>query len=804
MAKFRKYLREHDPAWQNWKYSVLIKVPMVKKNVERCEKLSAEINILQATVIQRDIEQVNFITRLAMEKGKPNLEDLLKEKMKCNIPDALEDWQLSPQCSWILDASVIHLAAFWHVESLSHFLNVCPSLRNIKTDTSNFTPLHVAASCDDETIATSLLIQKEVDVQATNGIDQTALHIAAHCGFVNTVITLLFEGNADVMALDHENQTSIHVAKTSKILNILLSKTSADKVNCLYEDLKGNNIANTSEDHTNSDTDCIGNSSEYTCLFDHILQVQPASIQTYLDLMVTELDPEHYIFHLDLFDHGTTKKDNYLDKHQKLIDAGHPEMLLHPVMMFFTNLKWYPHKTWYYINFSIFLVFLVSFTTHCTYCIDFIQCGCKENPKCNEVLADNENITSCRNALGPMHGFTRYFSWSFLWILTGIEILQFVTKLLAAISEKDISEFLEYFSKQNVCEVIMLCLSHVFFFLQYNYLKNGAKPSLIEDFLGWSLFMAWIDLTIFLGRFDVFGKHIYRSWHVMKNVAFSMVVYIPIMMAFACAFHCFLMFNETFEGPISSFLKVLTMVLGEFDYTDNFLFDQVEKVHGSKVSVQLMLIMFIIYGSLIIMNLITAWIVITQRDANETEVILAKQRIEEISGATRMSILAGSCFRKHKRNKSSKLCISRIPTNEKIGTFLTKWHQFKAWLVDDKNTNVWKIQEHIQNGSCQKPTSHVPLYTRALVPLSTRMIEAKRAKQSELIKTIRGIQKQNDRKLNELLANEEKNHLKTCHRCSQPIPAGYNLKYMVLEAPDGKLTRFQPENEQSGNEISVF
>ena len=804
MAKFRKYLREHDPAWQNWKYSVLIKVPMVKKNVERCEKLSAEINILQAAVIQRDIEQVNFITRLAMEKGKPNLDDLLKEKMKCNIPDALEDWELSPQCSWILDASVIHLAAFWHVESLSHFLNVCPSLRNIKTDTSNFTPLHVAASCDDETIATSLLIQKEVDVQATNGIDQTALHIAAHCGFVNTVITLLFEGNADVMALDHDNQTSIHVAKTSKILNILLSKTSADKVNCLYEDLKGNNIANTSEDHTNSDTDCIGNSSEYTCLFDHILQVQPASIQTYLDLMVTELDPEHYIFHLDLFDHGTTKKDNYLDKHQKLIDAGHPEMLLHPVMMFFTNLKWYPHKTWYYINFSIFLVFLVSFTTHCTYCIDFIQCGCKENPKCNEVLADNENITSCRNALGPMHGFTRYFSWSFLWILTGIEILQFVTKLLAAISEKDISEFLEYFSKQNVCEVIMLCLSHVFFFLQYNYLKSGAKPSLIEDFLGWALFMAWIDLTIFLGRFDVFGKHIYRSWHVMKNVAFSMVVYIPIMTAFACAFHCFLMFNETFEGPIASFLKVLTMVLGEFDYTDNFLFDQVEKVHGSKVSVQLMLIMFIIYGSLIIMNLITAWIVITQRDANETEVILAKQRIEEISGATRMSILAGSCFRKHKRNKSSKLCISRIPTNEKIGTFLTKWHQFKAWLVDDKNTNVWKIQEHIQNGSCQKPTSHVPLYTRALVPLSTRMIEAKRAKQSELIKTIRGIQKQNDRKLNELLASEEKNHLKTCHRCSQPIPAGYNLKYMVLEAPDGKLTRFQPENEQSGNEISVF
>ena len=75
-----------------------------------------------------------------------------------------------------------------------------------------------------------------------------------------------------------------------------------------------------------------------------------------------------------------------------------------------------------------------------------------------------------------------------------------------------------------------------------------------------------------------------------------------------------------------------------------------------------------------------------------------------------------------------------------MGIFLTKWHQFKAWLVDDKNTNVWKIQEHIQNGSCQKPTSHVPLYTRALVPLSTRMIEAKdivrRISKRELYKTV--------------------------------------------------------------------
>ena len=65
--------------------------------------------------------------------------------------------------------------------------------------------------------------------------------------------------------------------------------------------------------------------------------------------------------------------------------------------------------------------------------------------------------------------------------------------------------------------------------------------------LGWALFLAWFDLTMFLGRFDIFGKHIYRSWHVMKKVGWSMTVYIPILIAFAAAFHCFLKNDPIFE-----------------------------------------------------------------------------------------------------------------------------------------------------------------------------------------------------------------------------------------------------------------
>ena len=62
---------------------------------------------------------------------------------------------------------------------------------------NKFTPLHVAVSCDDETLATSLLLRKRAKTEEKNANHQTPLHIASYFGYINNVITLLFEGNAE-------------------------------------------------------------------------------------------------------------------------------------------------------------------------------------------------------------------------------------------------------------------------------------------------------------------------------------------------------------------------------------------------------------------------------------------------------------------------------------------------------------------------------------------------------------------------------------------------------------------------------
>ena len=113
-------MKNQESSWKDWRYFVRINVPVVNINgKEKQDKnISAEINLIQAVVIKKDIEKVKCITNLALEEGQDYLDDLLKYEMKCLFKH--HEWKLSPECSWILNANAIHLATCGHVESLAH------------------------------------------------------------------------------------------------------------------------------------------------------------------------------------------------------------------------------------------------------------------------------------------------------------------------------------------------------------------------------------------------------------------------------------------------------------------------------------------------------------------------------------------------------------------------------------------------------------------------------------------------------------------------------------------------------------
>ena len=336
------------------------------------EKVTAVINLLQAAIILQDTEMVKLIEQKSMELPDP---DLMFNYLLTFLPeDKGKISRLTVNCLWIVGASAIHLATFWHSESLAHLLRKKPELRNKVTPNYKIAPLHLASVQDNTTII-RLLIYCKADIEAQTAFGHTPLHLAAMTGHTNNVIMLVFEGKANVLAKSNISmrsscrlgETPIHHAKTGKIIRILLSKTTPRQ---LME-------IDTIEDRP---------------LFDQFLKHHPSTLKTYLDLMVTskrdlENDDPHLIFDLSMFDYQKniseettdkitkiTKKANQMDKHLRLMDQGCSELLTHPVMKLFMQLKWHPNVVPYFINTLIFLMFLVGLSIHALRTVDFLQC----------------------------------------------------------------------------------------------------------------------------------------------------------------------------------------------------------------------------------------------------------------------------------------------------------------------------------------------------------------------------------------------------------------------------------------------
>ena len=190
----------------------------------------------------------------------------------------------------------------------------------------------------------------------------------------------------------------------------------------------------------------------------------------------------------------------------------------------------------------------------------------------------------------------RYSTMASLAIMVMIEVSQWVVKAMN-------NRLRSYFCLQNMIELLIMFMTVAF--LHYAPL-DIEKAGHIG---GWALFLAWMDFTAYLSQMSTFGRTIYSSIYVSKKVFKSLLIFLPSLIGFTSAFHFFLHGNDQFQSFFDSFLKVVIMMIGEYEFEGNFSFDETRKVGGRNVSIQFMFVIFIIYGSVIVMNLIVAIVV---------------------------------------------------------------------------------------------------------------------------------------------------------------------------------------------------
>jgi hypothetical protein len=120
----------------------------------------------------------------------------------------------------------------------------------------------------------------------------------------------------------------------------------------------------------------------------------------------------------------------------------------------------------------------------------------------------------------------------------------------------------------------------------------------------WSVFFAWIELIMLIGRFPTAGKYVHMFFSVSKTLVQYLLVYSPAILAFSLAFYILLSEKDPFLNPGNALMKTVVMLLGELDYEGNFMWVTSDNLTPHFPSIQILIMLFVLLGCIVIMNLL--------------------------------------------------------------------------------------------------------------------------------------------------------------------------------------------------------
>ena len=200
-----------------------------------------------------------------------------------------------------------------------------------------------------------------------------------------------------------------------------------------------------------------------------------------------------------------------------------------------------------------------------------------------------------------------------------------------------------------------------------------------------------------------------------------------------------------------------------------------------------MLMIFILYGSLILMNLLVA-LMVSKTDSEKAEISLVTQRIEEISDATNI-FRAIKVLRKKKDSPKfpPKACVtSSLSLQGKFGIW-TRLHDWidRTIIFRLPSNRYWTLKEHIPPHDCVNFSNKKDVQAQdqlyrvkeELIKSTMTMLKDRKNANSELMKNIEEIQAETEKEMKKL-EHEEENDLSLTEVDNEKTCIGKQLNKM--------------------------
>ena len=280
--------------------------------------------------------------------------------------------------------------------------------------------------------------------------------------------------------------------------------------------------------------------------------------------------------------HKGSKMDNIL---KDLLDLPLDRIvgvLDHPVMMLFIEKRWQKTKWMFCLSFMIYLIFLMMFSTFLG-----LMYFRKPEPPSQALLIprtmDNQDGNLCSYNNNMKKNFARvmkkrshsatFFTGCYphdeedtldpplcsveilLFISIGVVFLQQVFEFIA-LGRRHFQELESWFK----ILIFSLALTAMFFEEHLEILNVLASAAIC---------LSWIEIIFMIGRYPFLGgKFSIMFYAITKRIIQGAISFIIIIIAFGFAFFIISLGSggEQFQNPWKSLLKIIVMILGEFEF----------------------------------------------------------------------------------------------------------------------------------------------------------------------------------------------------------------------------------------------
>ena len=251
----------------------------------------------------------------------------------------------------------------------------------------------------------------------------------------------------------------------------------------------------------------------------------------------------------------------------------------------------------------------------------------KTNLKCEKsiIITNDNDKTLALKQICEAYGSPIRECWTYnglvIWTIF-ILVCHFLKECWEFVSKEN--KFSYIISLENFLELIILVCGVAFVVVSH------FDIEMANHFSAWMIFLVWCDLILYTGRFHTIGKYVFMSLHVIQILILGLFAYLPIFLAFTFGYYIMLQSNDNFNGYIRGFASVLAMMIDEISY-NQFDYKYVNEHGGLNGSTQALTIIFMIFVSLILMNLLIA-ITVTNIEMLKKEgfVQISHRKVEEL------------------------------------------------------------------------------------------------------------------------------------------------------------------------------